>query len=103
MNISFGDKDWLIFSGDVIDSLKRIPDGSVRLVVTSPPYNLGKEYEKEIGLDGYLDLMKPVIGELYRVLAKDGSICWQVGNYVNKGEVIPLDICFYRIKVDFEN
>jgi DNA modification methylase len=62
------------------------------LVVTSPPYNMGKSYEKTISLQGYLREQEPVIAELDRVLAPTGSLCWQVGNYVQKGEVTCLGI-----------
>ncbi len=89
--------DIVIFSGDVIDFLKQVPDDSVTLVVTSPPYNLGKEYENRVSIEQYLQIQAQVIAQLYRVLRKDGSICWQVGNFVEDGEVYPLDILYYPI------
>jgi adenine-specific DNA-methyltransferase len=46
-------------------------------------------------LEQYLAELSPVVNELVRVLAADGSLCWQVGNYVEKGEVFPLDIFYY--------
>ncbi len=87
----------VIYEGDCLDLLRQIPDGSVKLVVTSPPYNLGKEYETKLHLDEYLREQKRVIEESVRVLDDTGSICWQVGNYVNNGEIIPLDIVLYPI------
>ena len=70
---------------------------SVKLIITSPPYNLDKEYEEKSTLDNYLENMKPIIKEFNRVLKDDGSICWQVGNYVDKSEIFPLDIFYYDI------
>src|SRR5439155_9657103 len=68
-----------------------------RLVVTSPPYNLGKEYERRVGLDAYVDEQAAVIERAVRVLTSDGSICWQVGNHVHRGEVFPLDAVLYPV------
>ncbi|MDE0400589.1 MAG: DNA methyltransferase, partial [Candidatus Poribacteria bacterium] len=84
------DVDVVLFDGDCSDLLKSIPSSSVDLVITSPPYNIGKKYEKKTSLASYLKDMEPVIAELVRVLAGTGSLCWQVGNYVQKGEVFPL-------------
>lgn len=90
-------KNSILFAGDVFEFLNDVPDNSIQLIVTSPPYNIGKEYEKRVPIEEYLESQKKVIKELYRVLKKEGSICWQVGNYVNNGEIYPLDIYFYPI------
>ena len=89
--------DVVLFDGNCSELLKDIPSSSVDLVITSPPYNLGKKYEKKMSLQAYLKNQEPVIVELVRVLADTGNLCWQVGNYVEKGEVFPLDIYFYEI------
>lgn len=74
-----------------------MPAQSVKLVVTSPPYNLGKEYEDRLNLSDYLEQQGRVISDCVRVLRTDGSLCWQVGNYVNNGAIIPLDAVLYPI------
>ena len=89
--------DFILWQGDCLDLLAHIPDGFVQLVVTSPPYNLGKAYERRLDLDTYLDQQRRVIEESVRVLDEHGSICWQVGNYVRNGEIIPLDIVLFPI------
>ena len=91
------DVDVVLFDGDCSELLKNIPSNSVDLVITSPPYNIGKKYEKKTSLQAYLKNLEPVIVEIVRVLATTGSLCWQVGNYIHKGEVFPLDIYFYEI------
>jgi adenine-specific DNA-methyltransferase len=91
------DADIVLYQGDVRDLLKQIPDNSIHLVITSPPYNLGKDYESRIEIEKYLDAQTEIISELHRVLNETGSICWQVGNFVDNGEVIPLDIMYYGI------
>lgn len=83
--------------GDCMDLISSIPDGAARLVVTSPPYNIGKAYEVRTKLDKYMAQQKEVITESTRILADDGSICWQVGNYVENGEIIPLDILLFPV------
>ena len=89
--------DVVLFDGDCSDLLKSVPSNSVDLIITSPPYNIGKKYEEKTTLQSYLKNQEPVIAELHRVLTATGSLCWQVGNYVQKGEVFPLDIYFYEI------
>lgn len=87
----------VLFSGNCLEILSKIPDNSLQLVVTSPPYNLGKEYETRLHIDDYLAEQEKVINESVRCLSKKGSICWQVGNYVDKGAIIPLDSVLYPI------
>lgn len=84
-----------LYLGDCLEFLQTIPDESVQLVVTSPPYNIGKEYEDVLNIESYIAQQRQVIDECVRVLRPRGSICWQVGNYVNNGEIIPLDILLY--------
>lgn len=92
----------VLHTGDALKFLKTIPDGAISLIISSPPYNLGKVYEKKVDIVQYLADQRPVIEELARVLKSDGSICWEVGNYVNKGEVFPLDIYYYQIFKEYE-
>lgn len=87
-----------LFAGDRLELLKEIPDKSARLIVTSPPYNIGKKYEKRMSFDKYLISQRDTLRECVRILASNGSLCWQVGNHIGKdGEVFPLDIFIYRI------
>lgn len=85
----------VLYEGDCLDLLPQIPDGVVKLVVTSPPYNLGKPYETRMGLEEYVAQQSKVIEQCVRVTDDRGSICWQVGNYVDNGEIVPLDIVLY--------
>ena len=89
--------DASILHGDSLELLKQIASSSVQLIITSPPYNIGKEYEVKQEYSDYLNEMKPIISELVRILRPGGSICWQVGNGVRRGEVIPLDALYYPI------
>lgn len=82
---------------DAIKFMKSLPDGGVDLIITSPPYNVGKEYETKTKIEKYLSNMEPFLKEMVRILSDKGSICWQVGNYVEKGEVYPLDIFYYQL------
>ena len=90
----------VLYPGNCLDLLRTIPDEALRLVVTSPPYNIGKEYEKRLNLKSYLDQQAAVIRECVRCLSPQGSICWQVGNYVDNGAIIPLDTVLYPIFTD---
>ena len=86
------DADLVLFQGDTLELLKQIPDEFVKLVVTSPPYNIGKPYETKLDLNAYLDQQKIIIQECVRILKRDGSICWQVGNYVNNGSIPGIQV-----------
>lgn len=89
-----------IYLGDCLELLKSLPDGSVDLVVSSPPYNLGKEYEDRRELAAYLDEQRTVLAECARVLSEKGSLYWQVGAYSNRGVLIPLDVRVFPILED---
>lgn len=101
MNISTryrADAEVVLFTGDCRDLLGSMPSGSAQLVITSPPYNIGKKYEKKRVLDDYLEEQREVISECVRVLGDRGSICWEVGNHiVGPQEILPLDIALYPI------
>lgn len=89
--------EFVLYEGDNKELIQQIPDRAVDLIITSPPYNVGKEYETRTEIETYLETQAETIKELHRILADNGSICWQVGNYVEKGEVFPLDIYYYPI------
>ncbi len=90
----------VVFPGDCLNLLKNVPDEALQLIVTSPPYNIGKEYESRLRLDRYIEQQSMVIRECIRCLSHRGSICWQVGNYVDKGSIIPLDTILYPIFIN---
>ncbi|MDE1942727.1 MAG: site-specific DNA-methyltransferase [Betaproteobacteria bacterium] len=83
---------------DNLEFIRNIPSESVKLIVTSPPYNIGKKYEKRSSLERYLSEQAKTIAECVRVLHPEGSICWQVGNHISEsGEVVPLDMVLYPL------
>ncbi len=82
---------------DNLAFMEGLPDGQFKLIVTSPPYNIGKNYESKTSLPAWLQGQKRVIAECVRLLHPRGSICWQVGNYVSKGEIIPLDVVLHPV------
>jgi len=91
------DTNYSIKNGDCLSILKGIKNDKFDLILTSPPYNVGKSYETKTSIENYLESQKEIITELVRTLSDKGNLCWQVGNYVNKGEVFPLDIYYYQI------
>jgi adenine-specific DNA-methyltransferase len=82
---------------DNLAFMRPLADESMKLIVTSPPYNIGKAYESRSPLDVYIQGQAQVISECVRLLSTNGSLCWQVGNHVQKGEIFPLDIVLYPI------
>lgn len=83
-----------------LDFMHGLSPDSMKLIVTSPPYNIGKEYETRKRIDTYIKDQQKVVNECVRILHPHGSMCWQVGNYINDGEVYPLDILLYDIFKD---
>lgn len=86
---------------DNLAFMRELPAGMMQLIVTSPPYNIGKRYERRSPLDAYIQSQSQVIAECVRLLDINGSLCWQVGNHVADGEIYPLDIWLYPIFHDF--
>ena len=86
-----------VVKGDCLPLLKEIPDESVDLVVSSPPYNVGKEYESKLTLEEYLQQQTEILKECVRTLKQTGSIFWQIGTYVDSHRHIPLDLKVFPI------
>lgn len=93
---------------DVVNFLDCLPQEPIfDLVVTSPPYNIGKEYEQQMPLNEYIKWQERIIKKIYARLKDTGSICWQIGNYVENGSITPLDIelapIFKKINMHLRN
>lgn len=81
---------------DNLSFMRSLENDSMKLIVTSPPYNIGKDYEKRTTNEIYIEQQTAAIAEAVRLLHPEGSICWQVGNHIDDGEVFPLDIILYQ-------
>ena len=71
------------------EDMHELPDGSVHLMVTSPPYNVGKEYDEDLTMEDYRGLLHRVLAETWRVTAPGGRVCVNVANLGRK-PYIPL-------------
>lgn len=86
----------VLLLGDNMQILPTLPRESIQLIITSPPYNVGKEYETRVSIDEYLEVQARVIDLCAPLLAPAGSICWQTGNHItSRGEVVPLDVLLF--------
>ena len=94
------DFDALIGCSDVLDFMRTVPDETAQLVVSSPPYNIGKPYERARDLTDYIEWQADVLKECVRILRPAGSLCGQVSNFVRSGEIVPLDYLFFGILHD---
>ena len=72
------------------EDMSELPDNSVHLMITSPPYNVGKEYDEDLALDEYLSMLKQVWKETYRVLVPGGRACINVAN-IGRKPYLPLN------------
>jgi adenine-specific DNA-methyltransferase len=95
--------DFALFQGGCETLLASLPEKPLfDLIVTSPPYNIGKPYEQVVELEKYRETQRTVITELVKRLKPTGSLCWQVGNFVvsssgNRGGIYPLDFLFHPL------
>lgn len=87
----------IIFLGDALKLAKALPDSSVDLIFSSPPYCMGKEYEKSNSVDDFVTSHRLLVPELIRALKPGGSICWQIGYHVKNGIVTPLDFHAHQV------
>lgn len=92
----------VMLQGDNLKHLRSLPDASIDLIVTSPPYNIGKDYESVVPIPSYLEIQRQVIAECVRVLKPTGNLCWQVGFTKAGKEIVPLDVLLYPIFKDFD-
>ncbi|MDE0555473.1 MAG: site-specific DNA-methyltransferase [Candidatus Poribacteria bacterium] len=72
------------------EDMSELPDNSVHLMITSPPYNVGKEYDEDLTLNEYLSMLKRVWKETYRVLTPGGRVCINVAN-IGRKPYLPLN------------
>ena len=84
-------------NADCMDLLADMPDNSVHLTITSPPYCMGKAYENSTSVDDFVKLHEIIFPEIVRVTKPGGSICWQVGYHVSHGAVLPLDYLVHQV------
>ncbi|MEZ4639217.1 MAG: site-specific DNA-methyltransferase [Caldilineaceae bacterium] len=84
------------------EAMTAIPDNSVALAFTSPPYNVGKDYDDDLSLQAYFELIHNVGSEVYRVLRPGGRYVINIANLGRK-PYIPLHAYFYDIhtQIDF--
>lgn len=94
-------KDGKLIHGDCVDVISNIPDESVDLVFTSPPYFVGKDYDRSTHVDDFLELISKLQHRLYHKLKSGGSLCWQVGNHVQNTVSTPLDYYVHKVCSEF--
>jgi adenine-specific DNA-methyltransferase len=82
---------------DAFKFLRKLRAKSANLIISSPPYCMGKEYDKSQKIEDFIAAHEKLAPLLVRILRPGGSLCWQVGHHVNKGIVIPLDAIVYQI------
>lgn len=99
---SYENEGVAIYCQDCIKGMQRLPNNLVDLTVTSPPYNIGKEYESLIETSDYIDWCANWIREIYRITAANGAFWLNVGYFEvkNKGLAVPIPYLLWD-KTDF--
>src|SRR5262245_42392304 len=87
-----------LWAWDALELLQKLPKRiKFDLVVTSTPYNLGKTYEAKRRLSQYIRWHEEIIERVTERVVETGSVCWQVGNYVDNGQIEPLDLLLHPV------
>ncbi|WP_302367503.1 DNA-methyltransferase [Brachyspira aalborgi] len=81
------------------ENMKDIPNNSLHLMITSPPYNVSKEYDNDLSLNEYLNLLKNCFTETYRVLVDGGRACINIAN-IGRKPYIPLSDYVSKIMIE---
>jgi adenine-specific DNA-methyltransferase len=81
-----------VYCGDCLDLMRKLPDGVVSLTVTSPPYNIGKEYEQPLPLPDYVDWCAAWMAEVYRITSPTGAFWLNLGFLEVPGKARALPI-----------
>lgn len=89
-----------LMRADALEFLESLPSASVDLFVTSPPYFVGKEYDRSRSLVDFRREILRVAPEVTRVVRPGGSVCWQIGNHVENGRITPLDAVLIGLYAD---
>ena len=85
-----------LIHNDRLKLLNKLKNNSVQLIITSPPYNIGKSYEKKKPFENYLKEQEKTLKECFRVLKKSGSLCWRVGSYFENSELFHWIFIFIK-------
>ncbi|MBU3625522.1 site-specific DNA-methyltransferase [Polynucleobacter sp. JS-Safj-400b-B2] len=86
-----------LYNGDCNELLSKMPDNSIDLTISSPPYCMGKEYESGNDVATFIKAHESLLPEIIRITKPGGSICWQVGFHVQSGAITPLDFLVHEI------
>ncbi len=95
--------DGKVIHGDCIHVLEQLPNDSIDLIFTSPPYCVGKSYDKYNTIEGFTEIISATQKLLVPKLKVGGSLCWQVGNHVKNATLLPLDFVVHKICERYSN
>jgi len=90
-------EEYVIYNGDCKTLIKKIPEKALDMNVTSPPYFMGKRYDKSTKLSDFTEMHEFLAPQVHRITSEKGSVCWQGGYYVKDFSVFPLDYETHRI------
>lgn len=80
-----------------MELIRRLPNKCINLTIASPPYCMGKAYERSTSLKDFIEAQKQVLPEIARITKDGGSICWEVGYHLKDGRAHPLDFEVFSV------
>ena len=85
-----------LLHSDALTFLNELKPNSVDLVISSPPYFMGKEYDKSVSVDDFMREHARILTAVVAAVKDGGGICWQVGYHVDRNHIVPLDALIYE-------
>lgn len=88
-----------IYNADCLTSMEKLPEGLLDSTFTSPPYNIGKEYESIMALEDYVSWASKWMNQIYRLTKPSGSFWLNVGylEVPQKGKCVPLTYFLWNL------
>jgi adenine-specific DNA-methyltransferase len=89
--------EFVIYNGSCVDLINSMPDEIVNLILTSPPYFMGKNYDRSYNIEDFYSDHKLLAPSVERITRSGGNVCWQVGYHVQNGALFPLDFAIFEV------
>ena len=88
---------WVVYNGDCSDLISAVKASSIDLALTSPPYFMGKDYDRSYNVQDFVADHEKILPALVDLIKPSGNVCWQVGSHVRDNVAIPLDFLVYQV------
>jgi len=93
--------DGMLVRADCTKYISELEDNSIDMMITSPPYFMGKEYDQSMSVDDFAECIRLLQSKIMTKIKDGGAVCWQVGSHLSRGVLTPLDVLVYNVCSEF--